>query len=169
LIEETVMTLLKKNIDDDKHFKSVLMAYFILLLHVLLVAGLVLLVIFFRGIINYMVWIFIGGSIVILASGYHFYKRMKEEGKTLRDILSSPQLSGRTVEVNILGGLASFKIGRSDNVPLLNSDSSGQHQKQLEDPNTIRTKELTELVRLLQNDMITLEEYNKVKGRILKS
>jgi hypothetical protein len=159
---------LKNKIEDDKHFKSVLMAYFILLLHVLLVAGLVLLVIFFRGIINYMIWIFIAGSIVILASGYHFYKRMKEEGKTLRDILSSPQLSGRTVEVSILGGLASFKIGRPDNVPLLNSDSFGQHQQQLEDPNTIRTKELTELVRLLQNDMITLEEYNKAKRQILK-
>jgi len=160
---------LKKKIEEDKHFKSVLMAYFILLLHVLLVAGLVLLVIFFRGIINYMIWIFIGGSIAILASGYHFYKRMKAEGKTLRDILSSPQLNGRIVEVNILGGLASFKIGRPDNVPLLESDSSRQHQQQLEDPNTIRTKELSELVRLLQNDLITLEEYNKVKRQILKS
>ena len=159
---------LNKNIEADKHFKSVLMAYFILLLHVLLVTGLVLLVIFFRGIINYMIWIFIAGSIAILASGYHFYKRMKEEGKTLRDILSSPRLSGRTVEVNILGGLASFKVGRPDNVPLLNSDSPGTHQKQLEDPNTIRTKELTELVRLLQDDMITLEEYNKAKRQILK-
>jgi len=159
---------LKNKIEDDKHFKSVLMAYFILLLHVLLVAGLVLLVIFFRGIINYMIWIFIAGSIVILASGYHFYKRMKEEGKTLREILSSPQLSGRTVEVSILGGFASFKIGRPDNVPLLNSDSFGQHQQQLEDPNTIRTKELTALVHLLQNDMITLEEYNKAKRQILK-
>jgi len=160
---------LKKKIEEDKHFKSVLMAYFILLLHVLLVAGLVLLVIFFRGIINYMIWIFIGGSIAILASGYHFYKRMKAEGKTLRDILSSPQLNGRIVEVNILGGLASFKIGRPDNVPLLENDSSRQHQQQLEDPNTIRTKELSELVRLLQNDLITLEEYNKVKRQILKS
>ena len=93
---------------------------------------------------------------------------MKEEGKTLRDILSSPQLSGRTVEVSILGGLASFKIGRPDNVPLLNSDSFGQHQQQLEDPNTIRTKEFTELVRLLQDDVITLEEYNKAKRQILK-
>lgn len=158
----------KKKIEDDKHFKSVLMAYCILLLHVLLVAGLVLLVIFFRGIINYMVWIFLAGSIVILASGYHFYKRMKEDGKTIRDILSSPRLSGRTVEVSILGGLASFKIGRPDNVPLLNDASARPHQKQLEDPAAIRTKELTELVRLLQDDMITLEEYNKAKRQILK-
>lgn len=158
-----------KKLDDDKHFKSVIMAYFILLLHVLLVAGLVFLVIFFRGFINYMVWIFIGGSTVILASGYHFYKRMKKEGKTLRDILQSPKFSGRTVEVNILGGLASFKIGQSGNVPLLSSNAHKQHHHQLEDPNTIRVRELTELVRLLQNDMITLEEYNKVKQQILKS
>jgi len=158
-----------KNIDDDKHFKSVLMAYFILLLHVLLVAGLVLLVIFFRGFVNYMVWIFIGGLTIILASGYHFYKRMKKEGKTLRDMLNSPRLSGRTVEVNVLGGLASFKIGQSNNVPLLSDGSYTQPPQQLEDPNAARIKELTELVRLLQDDMITLEEYNKVKQQLFKT
>ena len=37
--------------DNDRHFKSVMMAYFILVLHVLLIVGLVMLVIFFRGII----------------------------------------------------------------------------------------------------------------------
>jgi hypothetical protein len=158
-----------KKMDDDKHFKSVLMAYFILLLHVLLVAGLVLLVIFFRGFINYMIWIFIGGLAIILASGYHFYKRMKKEGKTLRDMLNSPRLSGRTVEVSILGGLASFKIGHSNNIPLLSNNAHKHHPQQLEDPNTVRIRELTELVRLLQNDMITLEEYNKVKQQLFKT
>ena len=159
---------LNKTSEENKHFKSVLMAYFILVLHVLLIAGLVVLVIFFRGIINYMLWIFIGGAVVILASGYHFYKRMQRDGKTLGEILSSPRLSGRTVEVSVLGGLASFKIGKSDNIPALTSESTGQHQPQLEDPETIRLRELTELVRLLENNMITLDEYNKAKKQIFK-
>jgi len=153
---------------DDKHFKSILIAYFILVLHVLLIAGLIVLVIFFRGIIHYMIWIFLGGTAAILASGYHFYKRMKKDGKTLREILSSPRLNGRTVEVSLLGGLASFKIGKSDNIPALGSNSTGQHRPQLEDPETIRLRELAELVRLLENNMITLDEYNKVKKQILK-
>ncbi|MBW2603531.1 MAG: hypothetical protein JRE28_04335 [Deltaproteobacteria bacterium] len=154
---------------ENQHFKSVLMAYFILVLHVVLVAGLVLMVIFFRGIVNYMIWIFLGGLIVIIASGYHFYKRMKREGKTLQKILNTYRNSGRSVEVSFLGGLASLKIGgENHHPPALNSNSSG-HLKQLEDPEAIRYKEFSELVRRLENNLITLEEYNKFKEQIFKS
>lgn len=154
---------------ESQHFKSVLMAYFILVLHVVLVVGLVLMVIFFRGIINYMIWVFLGGLIAIIVSGYHFYKRMKMEGKTLREILNSYRYSGRSVEVSFLGGLASLKIGgEHHNPPALNSNLSG-HIKQLEDPESIRYKEFSELVRLLENNLITLEEYNKFKEEIFKS
>lgn len=154
---------------ESQHFKSVLMAYFILVLHVILVAGLVLMVIFFRGIINYMVWIFLGGLIAILASGYHYYKRMKREGKTLREILNSHRYSGRSVEISVLGGLASLKIGGTHNTPpALDAHSSG-HRRQLEDPESVRYKEFSELVRLLENDLITFEEYNKFKEQIFKS
>ncbi|MBW1751956.1 MAG: hypothetical protein JRJ46_02385 [Deltaproteobacteria bacterium] len=144
------------------------MAYFILVLHVLLVAGLVILVIFFRGIINYMIWIFIGGSAVILASGYHFYKQLKRDGKTLREMMSSSRLGSSPIEVSILGGIASFKIGRPDSTPVLSSEAAGQPRRQLEDPATVRIRELTELVRLLEDNLITLDEYNKVKQQILK-
>ena len=154
---------------ESQHFKSVLMAYFILVLHVVLVAGLVLMVIFFRGIINYMIWIFLGGLIAIIASGYHFYKRMKMEGKTLQEILSTYRHSGRSVEISFLGGLASLKIGgEHHSSPALNSNSSG-YLKQLEHPESIRNKEFTELVRLLEKNLITLEEYNKFKEQIFKS
>ena len=154
---------------ESQHFKSVLMAYFILVLHIVLVAGLVIMVIFFRGIINYMIWIFLGGLIAIIASGYHFYKRMKMEGKTLREILNTYRHSGRSVEVSFLGGLASLKIGgEHHNPPALSGNSSGQ-VKQLEDPETVRYKEFSELVRLLENNLITLEEYNKFKEEIFKS
>ena len=159
----------KQKEKESRHFKSVLMAYFILLLHVILVAGLVIMVIFFRGIINYMTWIFIGGSIAIIASGLHFYKRMKMEGKTLREILSAHRYRGRTVEISFLGGLASLKIdGANNNLPALDSSSSG-NVKQLEDPESIRYKEFSELVRLLENDLITLEEYKRFKERLFKS
>ncbi len=162
------MALSKKE-KDGQHFKSVMMAYFILVLHVVLVAGLVLMVIFFRGIINYMIWIFLGGLIAIIVSGYHFYKRMKMEGKSLREILNTYRHSGRSVEISFLGGLASLKIGgEHHNPPALNSNSSRQI-KQLEDPKSIRYKEFSELVRMLENNLITLEEYNKFKEQIFKS
>lgn len=154
---------------ESQHFKSVLMAYFILVLHVVLVAGLVLMVIFFRGLINYMIWIFLGGLIAIIASGYHFYKRMKMEGKTLQETLNTYRFSGRSIEVSFLGGLASLKIGgEHQNPPALNGHTSGR-LKQLEDPESIRHKEFSELVRLLENNLITLEEYKKFKEQIFKS
>jgi hypothetical protein len=160
---------LNKKEKENQHFKSVLMAYFILVLHVVLVAGLVIMVIFFHGMINYMIWIFLAGLIAIIASGYYFYKRMKMEGKTLREILNTYQHSGRSVEVSFLGGLASLKIGgEHHHPPALNGHSSGQI-KQLEDPESIRYKEFSELVRLLENNLITLEEYNKFKKEIFKS
>jgi hypothetical protein len=161
--------VLKNKEKGSQHFKSVLMAYFILVLHVALVAGLVIMVIFFRGIVNYMVWIFLGGLIAIIASGYHFYKRMKMEGKTLRKILNTYRDSGRSVEVSFLGGLASLKIGGENHRPPTLNSSSIDHIKQLEDPDSIRIKEFSELVRLLENNLITLEEYNKFKEKIFKS
>lgn len=162
------MAFIKKE-KDSQHFTSVLMAYFILLLHVILVAALVLMVIFFRGIVNYLLWIFIVGSIVIIFSGYHFYKRMKKEQKTLGEILNASRFNGRSVEISFLGGLASLKIGSAPHdLPALESSSSGR-PKQLEDPDSARHKEFSELVRLLENNLITLEEYNKFKEEIFKS
>jgi hypothetical protein len=160
--------MFKKNKEDDRHLKSVLMAYLILILHVFLVAGLVLMVIFFRGILNYMIWVFLGVSAVIVASCYKFYKRMKREKKTLREMLGAQQISGRTVEVSVLGGLASLKIGRPHYQPALDGRSS-EPVKQLEDPDAIRIKELSDLVRLLEKNLITLDEYHKYKENIFKS
>jgi len=76
--------------------------------------------------------------------------------------------SGRPVEVNIMGGLASFKMGRPGNAPALDINQSKQFL-QIEDPTTMRIKELTNLARLLEDKMITQEEYNKAKQQIFKS
>jgi hypothetical protein len=151
--------------DGDGLFKSVFLAYMILALHVLLFAGLALLVLFLRGIVQYMIWIFLGGSALVLASAYIFYKRMKAEGKNLRDMLKSPLLRGRAVEISLLGGLASFKLGQPSIPPALES-SADQRVAQLEGPDTIHIRELTELARLLENDLITREEYNRAKAKL---
>lgn len=157
---------LNKQKEDGGLVKSVLMAYLILMLHVLLVACLALLILFFRGVVNYMIWIFLGGLLIILFSAWHFYRRMKEEGKTLREILKNPVFEGREVEISLLGGLASLRVGKPDQLSL--EDLSWKN-KQLEDPETIRIRELNELVRLFENNLITLEEYNQAKKQIFKS
>jgi hypothetical protein len=148
-------------------FKSVMLAYFILALHVLLMVVLGLLVIFFRGIIQYMMWVFLAGIAAICGSGYYFYKKLKAEGKTVKEMLKTPLLNGRPVEVSLLGGLASFRVGPPYQQ---NRIGTGENRPihQLEDPETSRIREITELAKLLENNLITREEYDKAKKQLLK-
>ncbi len=158
--------MINKTKQNDGIFKSVLMAYSVLLLHVLLIASIGILVIFFRGMIQYLFWIFLGGTAAILVSAYCFLKRMKQEGKNLREMLNLPVFNGRAVEISFLGGMASLKIGKDSNNYLPNS--SNQSYSQLENPSASKLKELSELANLLENKLITLEEFNNAKRLLLK-
>ena len=153
--------------NSDTHFQSLFSLYAILILHVFLVAILGCLVIFFRGIVIYTPWIFLSVFLIIIGSGYYFYRRMKKEGKTLREILNTPDFNGRTVEISFLGGFASFKIGGNSKELLAGGDSSPKIY-QLDSPEQDRIKELTELVRMLEKGLITLEEYKIAKKHIFK-
>lgn len=154
--------------ESDGIFKSVAAAYAILLLHVLLIAALGVMVIFFRGIVNYMLWIFLGLALLIGISAFFFYRYMKAQGKSLRDTLNSPVFNGRPVEISFLGGLASFRLGSESNTTLL--DAGGyHHQKQLESPEAVQVRELGELAHMLDTNLITLDEFEMLKKRIMNS
>lgn len=148
-------------------FKSVMLAYLILLLHLGFIALLGMLVLFFRGMVQYMLVIFLVGTLVIIASAYRFYRKMKKQGKTVGEMLRSPLLEGKNVEISFLGGLASLKVGRPEQGQPLIGYSPQRYQ--LEDEATIRLRELNELVRLLEQKLITLEEYNQAKKQLFKS
>jgi len=161
------MPIFKKN-DSEGLMKSVMMAYMILILHIFLLMGLGVLVFFFRGIVHYMLWIVLFGALGILASGYWFFRRMKAEGRSLRETLSSPLFRNKTVEVSLLGGLAQFRVGQSNAPPLL--DQNMPHtSRQLEWSGDSQVQELTELARLLQSGLITHDEYEKAKKKIFRS
>jgi len=159
----------KKKKNENGLFKGVMTAYFIVVLHVLLIAGVGLLVIFFQGIINYLPWIFLGGSAIIIASVYLFYRRIKKQGKTLRETLNSPMFNGRAVEISLLGGLASVKVGSGYGDALALGNNSSTQYLQIEDTASVRLRELTELTNLLEKNLITLDEYNEFKQQILKT
>lgn len=159
----------KKN-EKEGLFKGVMMAYTVLVLHVLLIGGLGLLVFFLRGLVQYMVWIFAGGLVMISASAYYFYRRMKQEGKNLKEMIRAPLLAGKSVEVSLLGGMASFKVGPADGPngsPQL-ENSNGDTYPLLEDPAATEIRELKELARLYGDGLITREEYAKAKQQLLK-
>ncbi len=154
--------------DKEGLVKSVLLAYMILALHVVLIAGLGLMVLFFRGFVQYMLWIFLGGVALIGYSGYRFWRRMKAEGKTLKEMLNSPAFRGRSVEVSLLGGIASLKIGTPEGyrTPMIGDDATPPPL--LEDPESARIRGLSELARLLEKNLITRQEYDEAKQRLMQ-
>jgi ABC-type transport system involved in cytochrome bd biosynthesis fused ATPase/permease subunit len=152
--------------DDPGLIKGVTTAYVILILHVILIAVVGLLVVFFRGIINYMLWIFIGFAILMITSGYYLYRRSKRQAKELNETLKSPAFNGRSVEVNLLGGLASFRIGQSTQPQALDTNRA-EAPLQLESPETTRIRKLSELAKLYENEMISVEEFDTLKSRII--
>lgn len=142
-------------------FQGVLMAYLILILHVGLIVGLGFLVFFFSGLIQYMGWIFFFGAAALLGSGYYFYRRMKEEGKNLKEMIRMPLLTGKSIEVSLLGGLASFRVGPAGERSLL---PDGEIHL-LEDPTKTNFQNLKELAKLLQEGLITREEFDIAKQK----
>jgi hypothetical protein len=161
--------MFEKKKEGDGLVKSVLLAYFILALHVLLIAGVAVLVLFFRGVVNYMLWIFLGGSALIGCAVFYFFRRMRAEGKSLREMLKNPIFSGRSVEVSILGGMATVKLGQSSQPPAIGHDAVIDIPR-LESPDASRSREvsgLAELARLLEKDLITVDEFNKAKQNLL--
>lgn len=158
---------MKKNNPKEGLMKGIFMAYAILVLHVILLMGLGFLVFFFRGVIVYMGWILLAGLAAVVGSAYYFYRRMKQEGKTLKEMLKTPLLNGRSVEVSVFGGLASLKIGMPGNPPLI-GNAGTDNLRLLEDPSESGIRELRELVKLFEDGLISLEEYNKAKQRLLK-
>lgn len=162
----------KKEKKTEGLFKGVFMAYFILIFHVVLLGAVGCLVLFFRGFVQYMLWIFLGGTALILASALYFLRRFRKEKEALGDTLRSPAFRGRSVEISLLGGMASVKLGQSQSPsenPALDGSGVMEPARQLEDPTTARIRELSALARLLEEDLITREEYNKVKQQIFKA
>ena len=91
--------------DSEDLLRGILLAHLILFLHLLFIAGLGLVVIFFHGISQYMLWIFLGTTAVLLASGFFCYRHIKTRGKqSLKDIEESAIFKNRSFEVRLLGG-----------------------------------------------------------------
>ncbi|PID73239.1 MAG: hypothetical protein CSB33_04785 [Desulfobacterales bacterium] len=154
------------------------MAYSILLAHVALIAAVGCLVLFFRGVVQYMFWIFLAFSAVIGYSAYRVYRRLKEERRNLADLMRLPEFSGKSVEVSLLGGLAAIRVNGGDRqlLPAGSGISDDGHGLLIEEntgvippdgPQTI-VRELTDLARLYEQNLITLDEYEKTKQTIIR-
>ena len=84
------------------------------------------------------------------------------------DIENSSLYRGRGFEVSFLKGLVSLKFGQPDDLKAIGSESPGA-KLQLEDPETVRIRDLAELARMYEKNLITSEKYNRAKNQIMKS
>ena len=147
-------------------FKGVLLAYFVLVFHVVLIIGLGVVMLFFGGVIAHLPLILALGFVAVAGSCYLWWQHLKKRGKNLRDMLRDPLFEGRSVEVTLLGGLASFKLGEPRE-PLTIEHSASEGPKQIQDSSTPHAEELTKLARLLKQDLITYDEYLEAKKDIM--
>ncbi len=159
----------KNSNQDGNLFKAVLMTHFILLLHLLIIVGIVLMVIFLRGVSQHFLWILLGAIVFLMLSAYIVYRRIKSNGKQLlRNINNSSMYQGGGLEVSFLRGLVSLKLGRPNDLKYIDNQSTGANL-QLEDPKTVQIRDLTELARMYEKNLITADEYDRTKKQIMKS
>jgi hypothetical protein len=157
-------TMFKKPNEENHLINSLVLASAILVFHLILIAGLGVLVLLLHGLVNYMVWILLGGFLIASGSVYLFFRYMKQGGrKALEKILSLPEFKGKNIEINFLGGMASLKIGNEIQAREQLGANFIPSSRQIEDPRAIQYRELTELAHLLEKDLITPDEYYRAK------
>jgi hypothetical protein len=143
--------------------KGVLLAHLIIGLHVGVIALIGLLVIFFGGLARYWGWILLGGLTAAGLLGFFLYRKVKSRGRDLyRDIRNAPVMPGGTLEVSLLGGLASVKFSKPSDAAAL--PHAAAPPALLEDSATLRIRELGNLARMYEKNLITREEFEQAKA-----
>ncbi len=146
---------------------GIFLAYSIIILHALMVAFLFMLIIFFQGIIHYMFWIVLAGIGLTFFSGWYFFRRLKKHSQKLKDILNDPAFSGRAIEIAFFGGSAVLKVSGQNDQPIA---LGYEPTKALPSPDDTRNPSMNDLKRLadlLNNNLITQDEFIRLKEKIL--
>jgi vacuolar-type H+-ATPase subunit I/STV1 len=155
-------------IKQSETIKGLFLAHLIILLQILVVAFIGMTVVFIGGLARYLLWVLLGGGALFLVLAYVIYRRFRTSGRDLIKNLDVSTLQGRPFEIRFLGGLMSFKVGESDNLPALEHKVS-RSVAQLEDTETIRKRELAELAQLLADDLISPEEFTSARQKIMRA
>lgn len=156
-----------KNYNNSGLFKSIFTAYFIVLLHVVLIAGIGVTIILFKGLYQYLPWVMGGIALLVMVISVLLYQRMKNNSVQIKDILAMPQFQDRTVEIKLLGGIASFKITPETNQQAL-IDHSYSNTLMIENNINKTEQKILRLTTLFEKDIITKEEFEKAKQNIIQ-
>ena len=152
---------------DKGILNGVFIAYMVLLLHVLLIIGIGFAVVLLKGMYD-LRWVIITVTLVLIGgSAYFVIRRIKDLKRSLTETMNDPALRERTLEISLFGGMASMRVGhRDDNIRLIEADHTPVHQ--LESPATLQLRELEKLAKMLEDDLITREEFTRLKQEIVR-
>lgn len=158
---------LKDKLKGGDIMKGVFLAHFIVLLHVLLIAVAGVAVLLLGGLARNLIWVLLGGIVLMLVLFLFLYRRVKSHGgDLLRSLERSGALHGRPIEVRFLGGMMSFRVGSSDSAAVLGSDTK-KPMAQIEDAQAVRKRELAELAQLLADNLISADEFARARRKII--
>jgi hypothetical protein len=162
-----------KKTDKEGVFKNIFIAYFILLFHVVLLAGIAVFVVLIKGFFEYLPWIMAGAGLLIALCVWLVIRQMRKNSERIQDILSNDQLKHRNVEISFMGGLASFKINSNeeDSGRLLSCsgpDTPSPGPRLIESDADRTERKMAQLNTLYEKDLITKEEFDKARQSIIQ-
>lgn len=164
-----------KKTDKEGVFKNIFIAYFILLFHVVLLAGIAIFVVLIKGFFEYLPWIMAGAGLLVALCVWLVIRQMRKNSAQIQDILSNEQLRNRNVEISFMGGLASFKVqsNAEDTRRLLTypePDNLSPETRLIETDTDTDTAErkMNQLNALYEKDLITKEEFDKARQSIIQ-
>jgi hypothetical protein len=116
--------------------------------------------------LTYLPLILIACLVLASALAYGLFRWMKARGKRLQDVMNSPALSGKSVEISLLGGVASIKIDSRDNDRTQPAIESKPRPPQQIDQKPARIIELPELGR--DADPVKPETHKRANRKLFK-
>ncbi len=158
------------NKDKEGLFRNIFTAYAILLLHLVFLVAAGVAVVLFKGLYHYLPWIMACIGILALACAFVFYRRLKSDSSDIGNFLSKTGLEDRTVEIKLIGGLASFRMSPKENRPLsLDKNPPAPPVHLLGETAVDMTEQkILKLISLFEKNLITEQEFKKAKQKILQ-
>jgi hypothetical protein len=159
--------------DKEGVFKNIFIAYFILLFHVVLLAGIAIFVVLIKGFFEYLPWIMAGAGLVVALCVWLVIRQMRKNSAQIQDILSNEQLNHRNVEISFMGGLASFKVqsNAEDTRRVLTypePDNLSPDTRLIETDTDKAERKMNQLNALYEKDLITKEEFDQARQSIIQ-
>jgi hypothetical protein len=140
---------------------NIRMIFIILGLHILLLLGVGTAVILIKGIYE-LRWVLLAiATALICLSAYVFYQRFKTDKQQISRMMSNPALRGRSVEISLLGGIASIKLGHQGSNTL---QLEAQGPKPL-----VQIDELSRLKQMLDEGLLDFDEFQQLKKEVLNN